>query len=123
LGGVFVKSRLNLKPSRKGTKKLAEQYGTSLLYVRYRYDEVRCVRFKTVEIVVEEKPWQPTVRFRDENIVSVTVNFAEKELRDSLKASGGKWNPEEKVWHVPYGLIRGTELEKRIVVEEGKQRR
>ncbi len=54
---------------------------------------------------------------------SVAVNFAEKELRDSLKAVSGKWNPEEKVWDVPYGLIRGTELEKRIVVEEGKQRR
>jgi hypothetical protein len=119
-----MKSRLNLKPGRKGTKKLLEQYGTSLLYVRrYRYDEVRGVRLKTVEIEVEEKPWQPSARPRAGDIVSVAVNFAEKELRDSLKAAGGKWNPEEKVWHVPYGLIRCTELEKRILVEEGKQRR
>jgi hypothetical protein len=48
-GGVFtMKSRLSLKPGRKGTKKLVEQYGTSLLYVRYRYDEVRGVRLKSV---------------------------------------------------------------------------
>ena len=118
-----MKSRLNLKPGRKGTKKLVEQYGTSLLYVRYRYDDVRGVRLKTVEIVVEEKPWQPSARLRPGDIVSLAVNFAEKELRDSLKAAGGKWCPEEKVWYVPYGLFRGTELEKRIVVEEGKQRR
>lgn len=45
------------------------------------------------------------------------------QLRDKLKSAGGKWNPGEKIWHVPYGLIRGTELEKRIVVEEGKQGR
>jgi hypothetical protein len=89
-----MKSRLNLKPGRKGTKKL-----------------------------VEEKPWQPSARLRAGDIVSVAVNFAEKELRDSLKAVSGKWNPEEKVWDVPYGLIRGTEVEKRIVVEEGKQGR
>jgi hypothetical protein len=68
---------------------------------------------------VEEKPWQPTVRFRDEDIVSVVVGFGESALRDSLKAVGGRWSPEEKVWHVSYGLIRGTELEKRIVVKKG----
>jgi hypothetical protein len=35
--GVCVKSRLNLKPGQKGTKKLAEKYGKSLLYVRYLF--------------------------------------------------------------------------------------
>jgi hypothetical protein len=74
---------------------------------------------KTVEIVVEEKPWQPSVRFRAEDIVSVPVNFVEKELRDRLKAVGGKWNAEEKVWHVPFGLIHGTEIEERILVKCG----
>jgi hypothetical protein len=117
-----MKSRLNLKPGQKGTKKLVAQYGKSLLYVRYRYDENRGVRLKTVEIVVEEKPWQPTVRFRDGDMVSVAVGFGENALRDSLKAAGGKWNREEKVWHVRYGLIRGTELEERILVKEGKLR-
>jgi hypothetical protein len=48
LGGFSMKSRLNLKPGRKGTKKLVEQYGTSLFYVRYQYDEVRGVRLKSL---------------------------------------------------------------------------
>jgi len=120
---VDVKSRLNLKPGQNGRKKMVEEYGSSLLYVRYRYDESRGVRLKTVEIVVEEKPWRPSVRFRDEDIVSVPVNFTEKKLRDRLKAVGGKWNPEEKVWNVPFGLIRGTELEERILVEGCKRGR
>jgi hypothetical protein len=41
----------------------------------------------------------------------------------ALQAAGGKLNPVEKAWHLPYDPIRGTELEKRIVVVEGKQRR
>jgi hypothetical protein len=118
-----VKSRLNLKPGQKGTKKLVEKYGNSLLYVRYRYDESRGVRFKTVEIVVEEKPWTPTVRLRDGDIVPVMVNFADKALRDMLKAVGGKWDPEGKLWHVPYGPIRGTELEERIPADFNKRKR
>lgn len=115
-----MKSRLNLKPGQKGTKKLVEQYGRSLLYVRYRYDEARGVRLKTVEIVVEEKPWKPDLRQRYEEIVSIHVAYNEKELRDMLKAAGGKWDPEKKVWLAQYGLIRGTELEKRILLQEGK---
>jgi hypothetical protein len=62
-----MKSRLNLKPDQRGTKKLIEQYGKSLFYVRYRYDEERGMRLKAVEIVVEEKS-----------------------LREKLKAVGGK---------------------------------
>lgn len=111
-----MKSRLNLRPGQKGTKRLVEKYGTSLLYVRYRYDESRGVRLKTVEIVVEEKPWQPSLRFRDEEIVPVKVSFSEKDLRDMLKSVGGKWDPKEKSWFVKYGAIRGTELEERIPV-------
>ena len=54
--------------------------------------------------------------YRDEDIVPVIVSFSEKTLRDVLKSAGEKWNPEEKVWHVPYGSIRGnTELEMRIL--------
>ena len=40
-GRIPMKSRLNLKQGQKGTKKLVEQYGRSLLYVRYLYDEAR----------------------------------------------------------------------------------
>ena len=118
-----MKSRLNLKPGQKGTKHLVEKYGKALLYVRYRYDEQRGVRLKTVEIVVEEKPWQPSVRLREEEIVPVIVNFSEKSLRDKLKRVGGKWDPEEKLWFVPFGRIRGTELEERIPVGFIKKKR
>ena len=47
----------------------------------------------------------------------VIVNFPEITLRDRLKEAEGKWNPEAKLWFVPYGQIRGTELEERIPVD------
>ena len=37
-------------------------------------------------------------------------------LRAKLKTAGDRWCPEEKVWHVPFGSIRGdAELEERIL--------
>jgi hypothetical protein len=41
-----MKSYAHLKPGQKGTKRLVEKYGDSLLCVRYRYDETRGVRLK-----------------------------------------------------------------------------
>ncbi len=71
-----MKSRLSLKPGQKGTKLLTERFGNSLLYVRYRYDEERGVRLKTVELVIEEKPWQPSPRLRNGDLVNHAANLA-----------------------------------------------
>lgn len=84
-----MKTQTHLKPGQKGTKRLVEKFGDSLLCVRYRYDECRGVRLKTVEIVVEEKACKPSLRHRDEDIVPIIVAYTEKVLRDKLNAAGG----------------------------------
>src|SRR5512138_547847 len=109
-----MKSYCHLKPGQKGTIRLVEQYGEALLCVRYRYDEIRRVRLKTVELIVEERPWQPPFRFRDDDMAPVAVGFNETELRAKLRKARARWDPEAKVWMVPYRSIRGTELEARI---------
>lgn len=49
-------------------------------------------------------------------MVAVAVPFTETALRDKLKAAGGRWNPEERVWRVCFGAIRGdTALVERIL--------
>jgi hypothetical protein len=119
-GGLMLKdmkTRKHLKPGQMGTKRLVEQFGDALLCVRYRYDEKRGVQLKTVEIVVEEKAAGPVVRFRDDDLVKLIVAFTEKGLRDRLKAKGGRWDPQEKLWLVRYGAVRGTELEDRILAD------
>ena len=106
----------HLKPGQKRTRRLVEQFGDKLLCVRYRYDEIRQVRMKTVEIIVEERPCRPPLRYQDTDIVALMVSFTEQDLRDRLKAAGGRWDPEEKLWRVPFGSIRGdSDLETRIL--------
>jgi hypothetical protein len=93
-----MKTHTHLKPGQKGTRRLVEKYGATLLCVRYRYDEIRGVRLKTVEIIVDEKPGKPSLRYRDTDIVAVMVSYTRKDLRDSLKVAGGRWNSVEKLW-------------------------
>jgi hypothetical protein len=118
-GGVMLKqmkAHSHLKPGQKGTLRLVEKYGDALLCVRYRYDELRDVRLKTVEIIVEERPGKAAPRLRDSDPVIVQVPFTMPELRERLKSVGARWDVNEKVWRVRYGLIRGDEeLEERIV--------
>lgn len=111
-----MKAHTHLKPGQKGTRRLLEKYGDALLCVRYRYDAIRGVRMKTVEIIVEEKPAKPTLPYRNHDIVSIVVRYTEKALRERLKAAGGRWSPEEKLWRVLFGSIRGdAELVERIL--------
>jgi hypothetical protein len=110
-----MKTYKHLKPGQKGTLQLVEKYGDTLLCVRYRYDEKRACRIKTVEIIVEEKP-DIIPRYKDEDIVTVLVNFEELELREQLRGMRARWDTQLKVWFVPYRLIRGSILESRIKV-------
>jgi len=84
-----MKSYAHLKPGQKGTLRLVEKYGTSLVCVRYRYDEKRGVKLKMVELVVEERPCRPSSRYRDNDLVAVGVRYTEKALREALRAAGG----------------------------------
>ncbi len=106
-----------LKPGQNGTKSLVAKYGDALLCVRYRYDKQNRTRLKTVELIVERKPWIPIAhRFGNNTLVPVRIGYADKALRELAKAAGGKWNPEERAWYIQYGKIKGTVLEKHIIV-------
>ena len=108
--------RLHLKPGQKGTKQLLAQYGDRLLCVRYRYDAQRKKRFKTVELVVAERDWQPPrPRLPQDRIVALQVAFADVAVRKLVKQSGGKWNPDRKVWHLRYDRVVALGLDSRIV--------
>lgn len=111
-----MKANTHLKPGQKGTKSLLEQYGDKLLCVRYRYDEKRQMRLKTVELIISETPCAPPLPYRDHDIVKVIVPYTRTELRDKLKEAGGRWNPEEKLWQVTFCAIKGdSELTERIL--------
>ena len=116
--------RLHLKPGQKGTKQLLAQYGDRLICVRYRYDAQRKKRFKTVEILVAERDWEPPrPRFADDQIAGLRVAFADVAVRERVKQAGGTWNPERRVWLLRYDRVVALGLNSRIVDEPASNRR
>ncbi len=88
--------RLHLKPGQKGTEQLLAQYGDRLICVRYRYDAQRKKRFKTVELLVAKRDWEPPrPRLAHDQIVGLRVAFADMIVRNRVKQAGGTWNPRE----------------------------
>ena len=65
--------------------------------------------------MVEEK--SVATKYKDDDVVPVSVAFDEMVLREQLRKMRGKWDPQLKVWFMPYRLIHGTELESRIATE------
>lgn len=111
-----MQTRRIIKPGEPGTKKLIAQFGDRILCVRYRYDEAREVRLKTVEIVVEEKPWKPDrSKISGRKVVSLGVDINETGIRQRIKQAGGKWNRIKKVWELPYSQVVALGLKDRIV--------
>jgi hypothetical protein len=115
---------LHLKPGQKGTKQLLAQYGNRLVCVRYRYDAQRKKRFKTVELIVTEREWEPPPpRFAAATLVGVRVSFPEEALQDQVKQAREKWNRSRKVWEMRYDQVVTLKLEARIVKERASNTR
>jgi hypothetical protein len=91
-------------------------YGDRLICVRYRYDAQRKKRFKTVELIVAERDWEPPrPRLANDRIVALRVTFAEVAVRERVKQAGGKWDPDRKVWEMRYDHAVALGLAGRIV--------
>ncbi len=112
-----MKAYGHMKPGQKGTQRLVDRFGATLVCARYRYDERTGDNLTTAEIIVDRRP-RGAPRYRDADLVAVAVAYTETAIRDKLKAAGGRWNPEVRSWQVYFGAIRGdTELVERILRE------
>ncbi|MDB5970563.1 MAG: hypothetical protein JWQ90_3013 [Hydrocarboniphaga sp.] len=112
-----MKTRLTLRPGDNGTKKLLAKYGDRLLAVRYRYDPDSRRRFKTVELLEEELPWDPgpPPAMKASQPVLVRIDYTETELREQVKGAGARWQQQQKLWQMSYAAARAMGLEDRIV--------
>ena len=106
-----MRTRLTLAPGQNGTKKLLSRYGERLVCVRYRYDEQSKKRLKTVELIVDEMPWtgQP------DPLVTIRLEPHEHEVRRRVKAAGGRWDPDRKLWSLRLSEVRRLRLQNRLV--------
>ncbi len=115
---IDMKTRLSLRPGEKGAKKLTDQYGSSLVCIRYRYDEKRKKRLKTAELIIEETDWEPEEPEKkksvaDDRIAGVRIGTDETELQKKVKAAGGRWDSGRKLRIIRYGKVTETEPEDR----------
>jgi hypothetical protein len=112
---VFI-TRKKLVSGSPGTAKYCRQFGGALECVRYKYDAGLKRRRITVELVVEEKEWRKnTLRIAPNAFIKIRVDFREKEIRHLVKAVGGRWNAEERVWEVQYREVVALGLADRMV--------
>jgi hypothetical protein len=103
---------------------LRERYGDRLVCVRYRYDETTKERWKTVELIIEKSAWEPpSPRWQEDTLVALQVAAQEREVRQQVKAAGGKWKPKEVVWELPYGQVVALGLTARIVTKGDERER
>ena len=112
-----MRTRLKLNPGQKGTKKLVTKYGERLICVRYRYDEQKKKRYKTVELVEEIVDWEPKQRVVSalDKVVYVKVEGGEKDLGIKIKNGGGVWNGTQKAWEMKYEQVVAMGLEERVI--------
>lgn len=103
-----------LLPGKRGTRNLVKKHGEALLCVRYRCDADRRKRYKTVELIIDKAPREPPPQ-PEPRIVGVTVAYEEAELRRQIKAAGGMWNPERRIWELPDYVAAQLHLKSRIV--------
>ena len=113
----MLRTRVTLQPGRPGTKKLLAEYGSKLVCVRYRYDDERQTRCKTIELVIDEIPWPPPrpSSLRSTDLVAIRLDFHEQTLRNAIKGRGGQWNPQTKTWTLSYAAALALRLTDRIV--------
>ncbi len=104
-----------LRPGQRGTQRFLDRYAERLVCVRYRYDAQAQRRVTTVELVVDEDVWRP----RPKTVVGVRVVWGEAELARGVKRAGGRWDPERKVWRLPYRAVKRLGLRERMVRLEG----
>ena len=120
------RNKLNIKKAAKltgrkltagnpGTKKLVEKFGEKLICVRYKYDPEKKIKYKTVELIIDQGFWDPSESLgKRSRKVFVKINYSETELRARLKSAGGRWDRDKKLWEIEYKKAKAMGMEERI---------
>jgi len=119
---MSVITKKTLIAGQPGTKKWLQKYGAALTCVRYKYDSENNRKIKTVELVVENEPWEiDRKRIPANKLIGLKVKYGEVHIGRLIKAAGGKWNPHKKLWELPYKEALALGLENRIAYEKNVQ--
>ncbi len=109
-----MRTLLTRRAGQPGTKKLVREYGSNLICVRYRYDEERSQRIKTVEIVVDRVAWRSRSVVDDRSPVRFRIEEREDLLRRAVLLAGGRWDEASDTWTLPRKTAAALGLTSRL---------
>ena len=110
-----MKARRKVSLGQNSIRALLDKYGEQLICVRYRYDEERQIRHKTVELIAETIAWIPQPeKIRSDALVGVKVELEEVKLQKQIRQAGGKWNRQLRLWEIRYDQVVALDLQARI---------
>ena len=101
-----------IKPSQRGAIKIARNYGSELLCVRYRENPDGTERLTTVELVVE----RVMIQKRDDPIVSFKIKPEEVDLRRLAQSKGATYDGKNHMWNLVRSEVLRLGLRSRIAV-------
>ena len=105
-----------LRPGDPGTKKTVEKFGDRLVCIRYRYDQQKQIRYKTAEIILEEKSWKLNEqRIPANKLLKIRIGKFETTIRALVKSYGGKYDLKTGYYLLPYSTIKKLDLMQRII--------
>jgi hypothetical protein len=66
-------------------------------------------------LIEEESSWMPAA------VSLVRISYQEVGLRETIKAAGGRWNGEKRLWLLTGAAVRRMDLQDRVVgwLDEG----
>ena len=104
---------VTLRPGARGTIQLVRKYGEQLMFVRYRYLAPIKTRYKTVELIIDERPWTP--RHTPTEFLSLYIEDQEDDIKQCVETHGGKWDKERRLWLLPSYKVHLLGMEHRVV--------
>ena len=102
-----------LKPGAPGTKRMMREFGDRLLLVRYRYDALRCRSIKTVEVIVDEKYWDPDASANRKVILDIAPGGDDN--WEKVRQAGGQFDRKTWCWELSYRKARDLNLLDRVI--------
>jgi hypothetical protein len=82
-----------------------KQYEEQRVCVRYRCDKTLHKRYKTLELIFDEKDWLPETLIPATLRVFFMIGYGETELRVLINQADGYWNPDKNAWHLEYRTV------------------
>jgi hypothetical protein len=105
-----------MQAGKHGTKKFVAQYGDRLVCVRYRKDTENQRQLTTVELIVDERPLKTKApNISPETMVLLRIDYGEINEGIAVRAAGGIWDGERKLWRIAYQQVEQLGMLDRIV--------